>query len=72
MNILDGIIRVKKDGDGFAIVVDRPLVTTLLATANSKVAANGIASAFKSLKAAIHAYQVVDVIIAKTGVKDEI
>ena len=75
VNILSGTIRVKHVAGEFAIIVvnDKyPSMSTMLATASSQVAADGIASAFKTMKAAIHAYQMVDIAIKTKGVKDEI
>ena len=75
VNLLDGTIRVKNDGGGFAVVVvnDKyPSMSTLLCTTQTKVAADGIASAFKTIKAAIHAYLVVETAIKPREKKDEI
>lgn len=75
VNILDGTIRVKNQGGGFVVVAvhDKyPSMYTVLCTTETKVAADGIASAYKTIKAAIHAYLVVEKAIKTREKKDEI
>ena len=75
VNVLDGTIRVKNQGGGYVVVAvnDKyPSMCTMLCSTQTKVAADGIASAFKTIKAAIHAYLVVETAIKTKGVKDEI